>query len=159
MGATARKKEHTMNWFRKLFERAPEPWKPQPLQKRNAQDIWPQIKERGEENEAKYERVSYTFERSCLGNDYMTQAVSERYCVYCKHFSDPEFRDPAFPDGGGHCDSWNGAIGFNDSCIRWRHAESVRWWLSKRYMARHKDKYPTPSWYRVFDDGPDGDKS
>ncbi|HMY70876.1 MAG TPA: hypothetical protein PLD20_16710 [Blastocatellia bacterium] len=112
--------------------------------KRNEVDVWPRIVQRGEVNTDKEKKVTHTFTESHNSKAISLRAEVTQYCVYCEHFSDPEFRDPAFPKGGGYCARWNGAIGFNDSCKAWNPSERVKYWFAKEYIGQQ--------WYEVFDD-------
>jgi hypothetical protein len=122
--------------------------------KRNAMDVWPQIVAEKATNPDKEGMVTYTLIETSLGNPMSLPVTTQQYCVYCERFSDPEFRDPAFPDGGGYCSSWNGAVSFKDSCNRWKPITKVRYWISKGYMTTKSLR----TWHQLFDDGPDGEK-
>ena len=135
-----------MSWIKNLFG----------PKKRNEYDIWPGIVKQNEVNPDKEKMITYTVTETCLGNPISIQVRTEQYCVYCKHFSDPEFHDPAFPGGGGYCCRGNGGIGFKDSCKDWEPNTKVRYWLSKGYMQNNREGCPRSPWYKVFDDGPDG---
>jgi len=124
------------------------------LRKRNDMDKWPLIVEKRMENPDKENTVTYTLTETSLGNPTSIQATTTQHCVYCENFSDPEFRDPAFPEGGGYCKSWNGSIGFKDSCKDWRPNVRVKYWFSKGYM-RAKGRAVR---YQLIDDGPVGEK-
>ena len=149
-----------MAWLKKLFgvKKCNEPKKSNEPKKRNEADIWPMIVEAGKTNPDKENKVTYTLTETSLGNPISIQVTTQQYCVYCKHFTDPEFNDYAFPDGGGYCRVWNGAAGFKDSCKHWEPNTKVRYWLSSGYMLNNRSGYPKRPWYQVFDDGPDGEK-
>jgi hypothetical protein len=127
------------------------------FQKRNEMDVLPRIEQAGALNPDKTSKVSYTFSEGCLGSPISLQATTEQFCVYCSYFSDPEFHDPAFPKGGGFCGHWNGAVGFDDSCVHWEPNTQVKYWLSKGYMENTRSNYPRNPWYQVFDE-PDGER-
>lgn len=130
------------------LRRAPRP--------RNEMDRWPEIVADNEENHDLHKRISYTITETSLGKPLKLQVSTDQMCVYCRHFGDPEFGDPAFPKGGGYCSRRNGAIGFDQSCKDWAPTSKVKYWLSKGYMANNHNGYPKNPWYQVFDDGPDG---
>jgi len=124
--------------------------------RRNEMDRWPDIVADGEQNPALNKRTPYTITETSLGNPIALSVSTEQLCVYCRHFGDPEFRDPAFPKGGGYCGLRNGAIGFDQSCKDWEPTSKVKYWLSRGYMANNHNGYPRNPWYTSFDDGPDG---
>jgi hypothetical protein len=156
-----------MGWFKSLFggKKAVEPTRQTPQKPavkkssaslprmRNEMDRWPEIVEEGAANPNKETKVTYTLTEGSNSSSVSIEAATEQYCVYCKHFGDPEFRDPAFPGGGGYCDRWNGAIGMKDSCLHFEPNTKVRYWLSKGYMLGNRSGYPTTPSYQVFDDG------
>jgi len=124
------------------------------IRKRNEMDKWPMIVEEGMANPDKETAITYTLTETSLGNPFQRQVTTKQYCAYCSHFSDPEFSDPAFPEGGGYCDNWNGAIGVRDSCSSWEPTSRVRYWLSVGYMKAKRRSVR----YALIDDGPDGEK-
>jgi hypothetical protein len=123
---------------------------------RNEMDRWPEIVADGEQNPNIRTMTSYLLTKTSLDNPLRLQVSTEQQCFYCTHFGDPEFRDSAFPKGGGYCGSRNGAIGFDQSCKDWAPTTKVKYWLSRGYMANNHNGYPRSPWYKVFDDGPDG---
>ncbi len=131
------------------LSRAPRP--------RNEMDRWPEIVADGEQNAAIHNLTAYVIKETSLGKPLQLQVSTEQLCVYCTHFGDPEFRDPAFPKGGGYCGSRNGAVGFDQSCKKWAPTTKVKYWLSKGYMTNQHNGYPRTPWYKLFDDGPDGE--
>lgn len=131
-----------MNWLQKLL--AP--------RKRTEMDRWPEIVAEHSTNLRKGDATQYVLTETSLGNPMTLRVSTPQHCVYCERFSDPEFRDRAFPRGGGYCGAWNGAVGIDDSCKHWSPSTSVRWWLSKGYMASKGISTP----YQLFDDGADG---
>jgi hypothetical protein len=139
-----------MGWLRQIFrgERTPRP--------RNEMDRWPEIAAANEQNPNIDKMTDYMIAETSLGKPLTLQVSTKQLCVYCKHFGDPEFRDPAFPKGGGYCARRNGAIGFDQSCKDWTPTSKVKYWLSKGYMANNQSGYPRNPCYQLFDDGPDG---
>ncbi len=136
----------------------PKPGSGRAPRKRNEMDRWPEIVEKGAVNPDKKTEVTYTLTEGCMGSPVSIEAATEQYCVYCNSFSDPEFRDPAFPGGGGYCDYWNGAVGMKDSCKHFKPTPKVKSWLSKGYMLNNTSGYPRTPPYHVFDDAPDGER-
>ena len=130
------------------LRRAPRP--------RNEMDRWPEIVADGKQNPNIHKLTSFSISETSLGNPLQLQVSTEQLCVYCTHFGDPEFRDPAFPKGGGYCGLRNGAIGFDQSCKDWAAITKVKYWLSKGYLENNHNGYPRSPWYKLFDDGPDG---
>jgi len=123
---------------------------------RNEMDRWPEIVADSEQNPNLHKRATYVITETSLGNPISLQVSTEQFCVYCAHFGDPEFRDPAFPKSGGYCGRRNGAMGFDQSCKDWAPTSKVKYWLSKGYLANNHNGYPRNPWYSLFDDGPDG---
>lgn len=103
----------------------------------------------------------YHLKKTCLGNPLDLKVRTERFCVYCKHLSDPNLRDRAHPKGIAECSNYKSGksvVNFNDTCDLWLPNFKVRYWLSKGYMLHNRDGWPRKPWYQVFDDGPDGEK-
>jgi hypothetical protein len=98
---------------------------------------------------------TYILIKTCLGNPISLEVTTEEYCVYCKHMSDPNLRNPAYPNGVGEC-YFEAEADFKDTCEHWKPNEMVRFWLSKGYMENNPDGWPRQPWYQLFDDGPDG---
>ncbi len=115
--------------------------------KRNDVDVLPAIERAGALNPTKTAKVSYTLTRGSKS----VQATTEKFCIYCDEFNDPEYYDPAFPRGGGYCGNWNGAVGFDDSCIHWKHPTHACSWLVKAYMQSSSNNYPASPWHQLFD--------
>ncbi|MFC2168027.1 hypothetical protein ACFLRW_03510 [Acidobacteriota bacterium] len=103
--------------------------------------------------------VTYKLTKTSLSNPLNIEVTTEKYCVYCKHLSDPNLREPGYSKGAGYCTKNNkGEMGLDDSCENWEQNTKVRYWLSKGYMENNIEGWPRKPWYPVFDDGPDGKK-
>jgi HEAT repeat protein len=106
--------------------------------------------------------ATYRLTQTCLGNPLDLEVTTEELCVYCKHLRDPNLRDPQYPKGVGECSNYGrsekGVVSFDDTCSHWAPNTKVRFWLSKGYMEHNLEGWPRRPWYRVFDDGPDGEK-
>ncbi|MCJ7693936.1 MAG: HEAT repeat domain-containing protein [Anaerolineaceae bacterium] len=98
----------------------------------------------------------YTLMKTSLGNRMHLEVSTERWCVYCEELRDVDLLDPDYPLGVGEC--LYGVRSFDDTCKYWKHNTKVRFWLSKGYMQNNLDGWPRRPWYRLFDDGPDGEK-
>jgi len=102
-------------------------------------------------------KVTYKLTETCLGNPLDLEVSTEKFCIYCKHLSQPDFGDPDYPKGFAGC-SRKAEVSLDDSCERWEPNTKVRYWLSKGCMEYNIDGWPRKPWYQVFDDGPDGEK-
>jgi len=70
-----------------------------------------------------------------------------KQCVWCEHFADPEFFDPAYPRGGGYCRVKNGPTEFDSVCDSFTPNYRGSWWLQTDYM---RTKYPQVSvWWKT----------
>lgn len=109
--------------------------------------------DQSDEDELEY----YTFMKTSLGNRMSLEVSTERLCVYCEQLRNVDLLDPGYPKGVGECPY--GVHSFDDTCEHWKHNTNVRFWLSKGYMQNNQDGWPRRPWYRLFDDGPDGEKA
>jgi len=99
----------------------------------------------------------YTFMKTSLGNRMHLEVSTERLCVYCEELGNVDLVDPDYPQGVGKCAY--GVHSFDDSCEHWKHNTKMPYWLSKGYMQNNQEGWPRRPWYRLFDDGPDGEKA
>lgn len=107
--------------------------------------------------------ASYRLTKTSLGNPLILEVQTEKYCVYCKHLSEPNLQDLDYPKGAGECSNWGlsgkkDLVSFDETCRHWKPNTKVRFWLSKGYMKHNREAWPRKPWYQVFDDGPDGEK-
>ncbi|HEX04351.1 MAG TPA: hypothetical protein ENH10_04225 [Bacteroidetes bacterium] len=100
----------------------------------------------------------YRLAKTSLNNPLDLEVTTEKYCVYCKHLTDPNLRDSNYPKGVGDCLLQMKDASFDESCEKWRPNKKVRFWLSKGYMKHNREGWPKKPWYQVFDDGHDGEK-
>jgi len=70
-----------------------------------------------------------------------------KQCVWCEHFTDPEFLDPKYPRGGGYCRVMNGPTEFDSTCDSFTPNSRGSWWLQTDYM---KTRHPQVAvWWKT----------
>jgi hypothetical protein len=72
----------------------------------------------------------------------------KKQCVWCEYLSDPEFRDPRYPRGGGYCKrEQHGPTNLDSTCTDFTPDSRGAWWLNTNYM---RSKYPLVRvWWRT----------